>query len=203
MFIKVCGIRSHTDAEAAAEAGVDLAGFIFVEGTPRALDPLKAGWIRNLGGLETVGVFRDSDLDLILEIRAHLNLDWIQLHGSEPDGWLDILGQKVIRRVTVPPTGVDRHRVEMLAQKGVLPLVDPGAGDGLPCDWDALALRLKDLEFGLAGGLTPDNVANAIRAVRPALVDVASGVEKTPGVKDHAKIRRFVREAANAAPATS
>lgn len=198
MLVKICGIRSHHDAEAVANAGADLAGFIFVEGTPRAVDPSKASWIRNLAGIETVGVFRDSDLDLILDIRTELNLDWIQLHGSEPDSWLDALGRQVIRRVSVPSTGVDRQRVEALTNRGVVPLVDPGAGDGDPCDWEALAMRLRGLNFGLAGGLTPDNVARAAGIVRPALVDVASGVEKTPGVKDHAKIRKFVEEATTA-----
>ena len=163
--------------------------------------PRRQTGFRNLIGIETVGVFRDSNLDSILEIRAELKLDWIQLHGSEPDRWLDELGRNVIRRVTVPPTGVDRQRVELLTRKGVLPLVDPGAGEGAPCDWEALAMRLRGLKFGLAGGLTPDNVSRAVRVSRPALVDVASGVEKTAGVKDHAKIRRFVRQATTAAAA--
>lgn len=201
MLVKICGIRNHQDAEAAVDAGADFAGFIFVEGTSRALDPSKADWIRDLIGIETVGVFRDSDVKRILGIRDALNLDWIQLHGSEPDTWLDALGRKVIRRVPVPSTGVDRSRIEALTRRGVLPLVDPGAGDGEPCDWKALATKLKGLDFGLAGGLTPDNVFSAVTVARPAFVDVSSGVEQIPGIKDHAKIRTFVREATAAAAA--
>ncbi len=254
MLIKICGIRNLRDAEAAVAAGADLLGFIFVEGTSRALSPSQAGWIRDLKGTATVGVFRDSALNRILETRDSLGLDWVQLHGSEPDAWLDALGSRgpartpprsenceevrdeasegrsrspstsrtygasdsasfaicsrggasgrisgVIRRVPVPPAGVDRSRVETLNQRGVLPLVDPGAGDGAPCDWEALAQRLGGLDFGLAGGLTPESVADAVRIARPAMVDVSSGVERAPGIKDHAKIRAFVQAATAAA----
>lgn len=201
MLVKICGIRNPRDAEAAVEAGAHLLGFIFVEGTPRALEPSRAQWIRDLQGAPTVGVFRDAPLDRVLKIRDSLGLDWIQLHGSEPHAWLGTLGSRVIRRVPVPANGVDRSRVEALSRRGVLPLVDPGAGDGATCDWEVLARRLDGLDFGLAGGLTPETVAHAVMVVRPAMVDVSSGVEKSPGVKDHTKIRTFV-QAATAAAAT-
>ncbi|MCK5378323.1 MAG: phosphoribosylanthranilate isomerase [Acidobacteria bacterium] len=201
MFIKICGICNPQDAKAAVQAEADLLGFIFVEGTPRALDIRGAQWIRDLRGAATVGVFRDSTLERILEIQDSLKLDWVQLHGSEPDAWLDALGPQVIRRVPVPNTGVDRSRVEALLRRGVLPLIDPGAGDGATCDWQALAQRLDGLGFGLAGGLTPETVADAIRIARPTMIDVSSGVERTPGLKDHSKIRAFV-QAATAAAAT-
>ncbi len=201
MLIKICGICNPHDAKAAVQAEADLLGFIFAEGTPRALDIRGAQWIRDLRGAATVGVFRDSTLERILEIRDSLKLDWIQLHGSEPDAWLDTLGPQVIRRVPVPTTGVDRSRVEALLRRGVLPLVDPGAGDGATCDWEVLASELEGLDFGLAGGLTPKNVAQAVSVVQPAMIDVSSGVERTPGIKDHSKIRAFV-QAATAAAAT-
>ncbi len=195
MLIKICGICNPRDAEAANAAGADLLGFIFVEGTPRALKVSGAQWIRDLQGAVTVGVFRDSALDRILEIRDSLDLDWVQLHGSEPDTWLDTLGPRVIRRVPVSADGVDRSRVEALNRRGVLPLVDPGAGDGATCDWEMLAQRLDGLDFGLAGGLTPETVADAVTVARPMMVDVSSGVERAPGVKDHTKIQAFVWEA--------
>ncbi len=195
MLIKICGICYPRDAEAAVAAGADLLGFIFVEGTPRALNPSECTWIRDLKGAATVGVFRDSTLDRILEMRAKLDLDWIQLHGSEPDAWLDALRPGAIRRVPVPSAGINRSRVETLSRRGVLPLIDPGAGDGATCDWQVLAQRLEGLDFGLAGGLTPKNVGHAVRIVRPTMIDVSSGVEQAPGIKDPAKIRAFIREA--------
>ncbi len=201
MLIKICGICNPRDAETAVAAGADLLGFIFVEGTPRVLNSSQCGWIRNLKGAATVGVFRDSTLDRILEIRAKLDLDWIQFHGSEPDAWLDTLGPRVIRRVPVPANGIDRLRVEALSLRKVLPLIDPGAGDGATCDWQVLAQQLEGLNYGLAGGLTPQNVADAVSIVRPALVDVSSGVERAPGIKDHTKIQEFIRAARSAATA--
>jgi phosphoribosylanthranilate isomerase len=147
--------------------------------------------------LETVGVFRNQPLDLVLEIRRELQLDWVQLHGEEPDRWLDSLGPRVLRRVPVRG-GVDWRRVRWLAGR-CLPLVDPGAGDGVAVDPGALAGAPAGLRFGLAGGLSPENVARAVQRVRPALVDVSSGVEAAPGVKDPARVDAFVRAARAAA----
>ena len=190
MLIKICGIMKPEDAEAAIGAGADLVGFIFVPGTPRALDPAAAGWIREITGVEKVGVFLDSPLDEVEHVRDLLGLDWIQLHGDEPDSFLDVLGEKVIRRVKVE-TEVDWDRVAHLSKR-CLPLFDPGAGDGKAWAWKTLAERPAGIHFGLAGGLTPDSVADAVRTVRPHLVDVSSGVEAEPGIKDHAKIRDFI-----------
>ncbi len=199
MRVKICGLMRVEDAEAAIRAGADFLGFIFVPGTPRAIDPKRMRWIADIEGAETVGVFRDAPPERIVEIREALKLDRIQLHGGESDDLLDRLGQGTIRRVPVPADGVDRSRVETLIERGALPLIDPGAGDGLSCDWEALADRLDDLEFGLAGGLSPVNVARAVRIVRPFLVDVSSGVELRPGVKDHDALRAFVDAAREAA----
>ncbi len=200
MRIKICGLTRREDAEAAIRAGADFLGFIFVPGTPRAVDPKRMRWwIADIEGAETVGVFRDALQETIAEIREALNLDRVQLHGGEPDDLLDRLDSGIIRRVPVPLEGVDRSRVETLIERGALPLIDPGAGDGLSCDWEALADRLDGLEFGLAGGLNATNVARAVRIVRPVMVDVSSGVELRPGVKDHEALRAFVEAAREAA----
>ncbi len=193
MLIKICGITRPEDAEAAVGAGADLVGFIFVPGTPRALDAARVDWIRQVEGAEKVGVFLDSPLERVIRIRDLLGLDWIQLHGDEPDSFLEVLGEKVIRRVKVE-TEVDWDRVAHLSQR-CLPLFDPGAGEGASWAWETLAVRSADIQFGLAGGLTPGNVAEAVRIVRPSLVDVSSGVESEPAIKDHAKIRAFVEAA--------
>ena len=190
MLIKICGITGPEDAEAAVGAGADLVGFIFVPGTPRALEEARSGWVREVEGAEKVGVFLDSPIETVVRVRDFLGLDWIQLHGEEPDSFMEVLGEKVIRRVKVE-TEVDWDRVAHLAER-CLPLFDPGAGDGASWAWETLAKRPADIRFGLAGGLTPGNVADAVRTVRPHLVDVSSGVESEPGIKDHAEIRAFV-----------
>lgn len=197
MLVKICGLTRPEDAAAAVAAGADMAGFIFVPGTRRALDPETAGWIRRLEGIATVGVFRDASLEQVLRARDQLQLDWVQLHGSEPDDFLPVLGANVLRRVPVAG-GVDWARVEALAV-GCLPLIDPGAGDGLAFDLRLLRGRPAGLRFGLAGGLNPETVADAVRIARPALVDVSSGVESSPGVKDHEKVKTFVAAARDAA----
>ena len=192
MKVKICGLTRREDAAAAIAAGADLLGFIFVPGTPRAVSAASAPWIRDLQAA-TVGVFRDAPLAAILEARERLGLDWIQLHGDESDSLLDELGPRVIRRVK-PAATIDWARVAWLGER-FLPLLDPGAGDGIACEWQSLGRRPAGIAFGLAGGLTPENVAEAVRIVRPTLVDVASGIESAPGIKDHELLNAFVKQA--------
>jgi len=196
VLIKICGITSPEDADAAVAAGADLLGFVFRSGTPRALDPANSGWIRGVRGVERVGVFLDSPLDEVMRIRDLLALDWVQLHGDEPDTYLEALGERVIRRVPVG-SEIDWDRVAHLADR-CLPLFDPGAGDGVAWAWEALEASPTGIRFGLAGGLTPDNIADAVRTARPYLVDVSSGVEAAPAIKDHAKINDFIAAAREA-----
>jgi phosphoribosylanthranilate isomerase len=196
VLVKICGITRPEDAAAAIAAGADLVGFVFRSGTPRALEPKRAHWVREVTGVATVGVFMDAPLDEVLEVRARLDLDWVQLHGDEPDSFLEALGSNVIRRVRTDRV-VDWELMRWLGCR-CLPLFDPGAGAGAAWDWEALRVRPYGIRFGLAGGLTPENVAQAVRVVRPAMVDVSSGVEASPGVKDHAKIRDFIAAARGA-----
>ena len=196
MRIKICGITRPEDADAAIGAGADFLGFVFRQGTPRALDPSASSWIRGVTGVEKVGVFLDAPLDEIARIRDILTLDWVQLHGDEPDSHLETLGERVIRRV---PAGseIDWHRVAQLAAR-CLPLFDPGAGDGVTWTWEVLRGGPPGIRFGVAGGLAPENVGDTVRTVRPYLVDVSSGVESAPGIKDHDKIRDFIAAARGA-----
>lgn len=198
MKIKICGITNPGDAEAAIGAGADLLGFVFMSGTPRALDPTVSDWISDIGGVEKVGVFLDAPLDEVLRIRDLLELDCVQLHGSEADSYLESLGRRVIRRVPAE-SGIDWERVRDLSGR-CLPLFDPGAGDGVSWAWEVLGDCPPGIRFGLAGGLTPQNVADAVRTVKPFLVDVSSGVEAAPGLKDHIKIRDFIAAAREASP---
>jgi phosphoribosylanthranilate isomerase len=196
MKIKICGITNPGDAAVAVEAGADFLGFVFRRGTPRALAPRSATWIREIGGAARVGVFLDAPLAEVLEVRRLLDLDWIQLHGEEPDIYLDALGSRVIRRVPVGPE-IDWKRVAELSVR-CLPLFDPGAGDGVAWAWESLREKPKGVHFGLAGGLTPENVGEAVRVAQPELVDVSSGVEAAPGIKDHEKISDFIAAAREA-----
>ncbi len=199
LLIKICGLTSPEMVEAVFEAGADLVGFVFVPGTPRAMDPQEVDWIRGFSGRGTVGVFRNTDLETVLRIREQLALDWVQLHGSEPDDWLKNLGRNTLRWVGVGDDGPDWGRVQALAES-VTPLIDPGAGDGVVGDLETMArTRPPGVAFGLAGGLNPDNVAEAIRRLRPALVDVSSGVESEPGVKDLDRVRSFISQARSVA----
>ncbi len=197
MLIKICGLTSRRDAEMAIAAGADLVGFVFVPGTPRGLDSAGAKWIGDIAGAETVGVFRDADLETIVRLRDLLGLDWIQLHGGEPDTLIDALGQRVIRRVR-PVIEGGWKEVHRLAGR-CLPLLDPGAGSGEAWDWDTMEAPPAGLRFGLAGGLAPGNVADAVSRLRPTLVDVSSGVESAPGVKALDLVQGFISNARMAA----
>jgi len=193
MLVKICGLTRPGDAEVAIGAGADMLGFVFAPGTQRFVDPTTAVWIRGLAGAEKVGVFRNQPLDEILGICDTLGLERVQLHGAEPDEWLDTLGPETLRRVR--PDGADPWcRPAMLAGR-CLPLFDPGAGDGEAFDWSTLSPRPIGLWVGLAGGLTPATVGEAVRLVRPALVDVSSGVESAPGIKDPKLVANFVSAA--------
>ena len=174
-------------------AGADLVGFVFVPGTPRAVNPEAATWVRDIADVETVGVFRDALLERIFAIRDRLRLDRVQLHGNEPDSYLEAFGPSTIRRVC-PQGGVDWTAVAELGKRS-LPLLDPGAGDGVAWSWHTVRPPPGGVRFALAGGLTPDTVAEAVALLRPTLVDVSSGVERAPGVKDPAAIAEFVRNA--------
>lgn len=196
MLVKICGLTRPGDAEAAIEAGADLLGFVFVPGTPRYVEPMSSYWIRDLTGAEKVGVFRDQEIDEIVAIRDALKLDRVQLHGDEPDSWLDSLGPETLRRVQ--PRGADPWQRAAMLSGRCLPLFDPGAGDGVAFDWTALRQRPTGLWVGLAGGLTPETVGDAVHAVRPALVDVSTGVESAPGIKDSERVAAFVAAARTA-----
>jgi phosphoribosylanthranilate isomerase len=197
VLIKICGITRREDAELAIAAGADLVGFVFVPGARRELLPEDALWVRELDGAERVGVFRDAPVERVEEIRRRLALDWVQLHGEEPDIEARRLGPRVIRRVR-PAGGRTWPEVERVA-RFALPLLDPGAGDGAAWPWAELEPPPAGLRFGIAGGLGPDNVAAVVRGLRPALVDVSSRVERGPGIKDPSRVAAFIRAAQLAA----
>jgi phosphoribosylanthranilate isomerase len=196
MLVKICGLTRPQDAEAAIEAGADMLGFVFAPGTKRFVDPTTSVWIHDLTGAEKVGVFRDSPLESIIAIRDLLGLDRVQLHGEEPDSWLETLGPETLRRVQ--PHGADPWQRAAMLSGRCLPLFDPGAGDGVAYDWKGLRQRPTGLWVGIAGGLTPETVGEAVALVRPAMVDVSTGVEVSPGIKDPERVAAFVAAARSA-----
>jgi phosphoribosylanthranilate isomerase len=192
LIVKICGITRPEDAAAAEEAGADWIGLNFWPGSKRRVSVEVAKAIRTR--LPKIGVFVNAPLEEIRRIAGEIGLDRIQLHGDEPtDFW------------TGPPPALRVVRgVDRLTAGDELVLLDaatPGyGGAGEALDWNAVraAVERTGRRIILAGGLTPANVASAIAIVRPAGVDVASGVESAPGVKDPDKIRAFVRAARGA-----
>ncbi|MCW5777556.1 MAG: phosphoribosylanthranilate isomerase [Phycisphaeraceae bacterium] len=197
--VKVCGIRDLDAALAAAEAGADAVGFVFVRGTPRYIAPDEAFEIMSClpPMVGTVAVLRDATLDEFLEIEQQCPTAWTQLHGSEPESLVRDCGPGVIRAVRFCADTIERdlRRWDAVEEVDAI-LVDGSAGGtGEAFDWRALAplMRGEGKPIIIAGGLTPENVGEAIAACRPYAVDVSSGVESSPGVKDHAKIEAFCR----------
>ena len=196
-FIKVCGMTRVEDALAAAEAGATAVGFVFWPKSPRYVEPARAAEIVAAlpAGTQAVGVFVDEPADRIRAIAGQVGVSAVQLHGSERATEMRDLGVPVIRATRVDQFAAQAE--EWPAAMLLLDAIDPATrgGTGETIDWNAAARAASLRRIVLAGGLTPDNVRSAIAAVRPFGVDVSSGVETSPGVKDGDRVRRFVRNA--------
>ena len=201
--IKVCGITSAEDAKGAIRIGVDAIGFIFAENSPRYISPEKAKEIVTQlpPFIHFVGVFVDKDPVEIQEIIEYCGLSYVQLHGSEDAEYCQKLAQaatpcKVIKAFRVCPRSMaaDFTSYEDSVKGFLLDTYVDGreGGTGKPFDWSIVESLKLQLPVILAGGLTQDNVAEAIRAVRPFAIDVNSGVETEPGKKNLAKLRNLV-----------
>ena len=212
--VKICGVRRFEDALVAAQAGADYFGMVFVPGRRRRVEPEAARVItdgmRAIGpdAPKSVGLFGDQPLDEVLDTIATAGLDYVQLCGEESLDFcrvvLDQVGViKVLHVSDEDHTGAVAEladRIDMFTSAGCTVTLDSQVvglhgGTGQSFDW-RIAAQLADegRRFLLAGGLTPDNVAEAVAVVHPWGVDVSSGVE-TDGVKDPAKIRQFVANA--------
>lgn len=200
--IKICGVTTGGDAQLVAAAGADALGLNFYPGSPRHVSVEQGE--RILAGLPAticrVGVFVDAPRDWVAGVADRLGLDALQFHGGEPAdycrGWAP---RKVIKAIRVRDRDTLRRAAELpvdfiLADAYVEGLVG-GTGQRAPWEWLSVVDRDR---LVLAGGLTPENVAEAVRVVRPAAVDVASGVEYEPGRKDPERVRKFVAHAQNA-----
>lgn len=202
VFVKVCGITTPRDALAAAAAGVDAVGFVFYSASPRFVERETAAAIsRKLPPMvHRVGLFVDATRDEMARTADAVGLDILQLHGHEPPEALEGLPRRALKAVRVGPDFKPEDALRYEEASGILVdtrLADetaPLGGTGTRFDW-SLVRGLRD-QVGflmLAGGLDPENVAEAIQAVQPHAVDVSSGVEqKRPGQKDVARVRAFV-----------
>ena len=198
--IKICGITLADDAAAVASAGVDFIGLNFWPKSKRYLAPERAPMIaaiaRSCGSAKLVGVFVDASVDDVLAVTSRIDLDIIQLHGNETADACARIAAAVYRPVwkaiaVSGPRSVDRldaWPVDAVLLDSPTPM---RGGSGAPFD-HALAQLAVGKPIVLAGGLSPETVAAAIARVKPFAVDVASGVEAAPGVKDRAKVAAFV-----------
>jgi len=200
--VKVCGIRRLADALAAIDLGADFLGFNFWPGTPRRIEPAKAKNIiaKVRGRAKIVGVFVNQSLAEVNAIVDALGLDYAQLHGEEPPDFCAAVHAPVIKALRL---GSAKDMAACKGYRKVIWLVDSKTkkfgGSGLSPDWKlAKKAGAKLGKILLAGGLNAENVGDAIQMVGPWAVDVASGVEKSPGVKDRAKLNKFFEAVKNA-----
>jgi phosphoribosylanthranilate isomerase len=190
MLVKICGITRLEDAEAAVAAGAGAIGFIFWPDSPRFIDPHRARTIvAALPPFVTaVGVFVNQPIAHVNAVASLVRLGAVQLHGDETPEYAAAMSAPVMKAVTVEAANLHTwpSRVRLL-----LDVHDPvvRGGTGHTIDWAAAADMAAQRSILLAGGLTPDNVADAVARVRPFGIDVSSGVERAPGIKDHRRLR--------------
>ena len=196
----MCGITSLEDALFAARAGASALGFVFYEKSPRFISPEDAGEIirRIPPFVARVGVFVNAGADYLREARDIAGFDVYQFHGDEPPEFCSAFAGNYIKAVRVRSAesldAVELYDTDAFLFDAYSP--DAYGGTGESFSWDVLSGRKLGNRFViLSGGLDADNVRDAIRAVNPYAVDVSSGVESSPGVKDHPKLKRFLEAA--------
>lgn len=210
--VKICGLTNLADAQVAVEIGADFLGFILYAKSPRYCPPATIAAILadlGLGGdsarPRSVGVFVNSTPDAIRAILEATGLDFAQLHGDEPPAVTAALGGRAFRALRTKPGDpvLDLAQPHLAWPYPAAPQLlldaytpDTYGGTGHRANWETAAAVAQQVDrLLLAGGLSPDNVADAIAAVNPWGVDVSSGVEMAPGAKDHARVRAFIAAA--------
>ncbi|MHB8777448.1 MAG: phosphoribosylanthranilate isomerase [Anaerolineales bacterium] len=198
-IIKICGIKTLKDALAAIHAGADYLGFNFYPKTVRYIEKETCAKItsvlkREHPNIKLIGVFVNSSADEVKNILETCSLDLAQLHGDETPQMFAQLAPRAFKAFRGIPEGIEGYE----RNKAPALLVDAAVknvygGSGVTADWSAAAELAKRYPLLLAGGLTPENVADAVRQVKPWGVDVASGVESAPGEKDAGRMKAFVQ----------
>jgi phosphoribosylanthranilate isomerase len=196
VFVKICGITNEDDALLAAALGADAVGFVFAASPRRISTNIAREIVRRLPPeILTVGVFRDERKERVVEAANTAGLRAVQLHGRETPADCTWIRQRV--PVTIRAFAAGDPGLERIDDYGAdLTLIDSATpGSGRVFDWQVLDGAPVGRSFILAGGLDPENVADAVAAVRPWGVDVSSGVEAAPGHKDPVRLREFIRAA--------
>jgi phosphoribosylanthranilate isomerase len=202
--VKICGITNPPDALAAAAAGADALGFMFYEQSPRRISiPQAAEIARELSPfLIKVGVFVDAPEDMVMRAIADCGLNVLQFHGNEAPEYCTQFGLMSMKAFRIRDAESLKRLQDYPTEAWLLDafVADKLGGTGEKFNWE-LAIEAKKLgrPIFLAGGLTSANVADAVRTVHPYAVDVSSGVEASPGKKDHAKLRDFIAAAKSVA----
>lgn len=197
--IKICGVRDEETALCAAESGADAIGLVFVKSSPRYVEPARAWEVVSFlpPFISTVGLFMNVKAADIEAVRTACPFDFCQLHGQESEPVVRECGPMVIKAVRFDALTIEAElrRWSRITEIGALLIDGSAGGEGKALDWNALASiqDASDHPLILAGGLTPENVGDAIRLVRPWAVDVSSGVEKERGIKDPRLIDQFCR----------
>jgi phosphoribosylanthranilate isomerase len=203
MKVKICGITNAEDALAAVEAGADALGFVCYQKSPRYVGPevIKRIVASLPPFVLPVGVFVNEEIKTVRDLMDSCGLALAQLHGDEPASYCEALGRPVLRGLRLRDRGTLLRMAEYRGRAGVRAFVvdafsgEAYGGTGKVADWSLAAEAARAAPILLAGGLTSENVGEAIRTVRPYGVDVSSGVEISPGKKDHDKVRAFIQAA--------
>ena len=199
--VKICGITNLEDARFAAGAMVDFLGFIFTDKSPRYIEPAEAGAMINwLEGPEKVGVFLNQPLDDVNRIAKETGLDYVQLHGNESQEYCQLVEKPIIKVIHVSQhTSSEEIKASAALYAGVVSFLlfdtktdGKWGGSGKTFDWTLLKDAAGEIPFFVAGGIGPDNVLEAINTLQPFAIDVNSGVEEKPGLKDFDKIETLM-----------
>jgi len=195
--IKICGITNIEDALCAAACGVDAVGFIFHEASPRYIAAKRAkGIVAALPrGIATVGVFVNREAEDVAQTVEDCGLDLIQLHGDESPEYCRRFPPEQVIKAVFPRTPEELRALNAYDVRAFLAdfrEADRYGGTGKRADWNLAATLGRERPLILAGGLTEENIAEAIAAVAPQAVDINSGIERAPGVKDQDRMRRIV-----------
>jgi len=197
--VKICGITRVEDGAAAAAGGADAIGLNFYPPSPRSVDVETAAAIRRAlpPFVTTVGLFVNAAPEAVAESAEKVGLDMLQFHGDESPELCGGFGMPYLKAVWVDDAVDLRAQAQRYAGAAGLILDTPDeklwGGSGRTFDWDLVPADLS-VPVVLAGGLTPENVAEAVRRLRPYAVDVSGGVEASPGIKDAGKVARFIDE---------